>query len=135
MLALAQKTGVINVAFSAAGLVKDMISKVLGMSIQTGVVNVNGATVPGSAPGSTRQQQGGDRAEGSRRRVHHRGRRDRPLRGAGHQHRFERQGLLQEQPDRRRGRQRAAVPGRDMYAQRRKQLEDEAAAARAAPGR
>nr|HNH94942.1 phage tail tape measure protein [Microthrixaceae bacterium] len=47
MLALAQKTGVINVAFSAAGLVKDLVSKVSGMSVQAGIVNLNGATTGG----------------------------------------------------------------------------------------
>jgi hypothetical protein len=47
MLALAHKTGAINVAFSAAGLVKDMVQKVAGMSIAATVVNVNGASVNG----------------------------------------------------------------------------------------
>ena len=60
MLALAQKTGVINVAFSAAGLVKDLVSKVSGMSVQAAVVNVNGGVggatgiIPGAAGGATK---------------------------------------------------------------------------------
>ncbi len=135
MLALAQKTGVINVAFSAAGLVKDMISKVLGMSIQAGVVNVNGATVPGSAPGSTPGSSKAATALKVLGAV--------SIIAAGATALYAAQvtntdsnakGYYKNNPTGGGAGNAPLSQAGDMYAQRRKQLEDEAAAARAAAG-
>jgi len=55
-LAVLQKTGAINVAFSGANLAKDLLAKVTGMNVQAGVVNVagaaGGAPVPAGAAGA-----------------------------------------------------------------------------------
>ena len=135
MLALAQKTGVINVAFSAAGLVKDMISKVLGMSIQAGVVNVNGATVPGSAPGLTPGSSKAATALKVLGAV--------SIIAAGATALYAAQvtntdsnakGYYKNNPTGGGAGNAPLSQAGDMYAQRRKQLEDEAAAARAAAG-
>lgn len=52
-LAVLQKTGVIQVAFSAVNAVKDLFAKVTGMNVTAGHVSVNGpaGAVPGGAAG------------------------------------------------------------------------------------
>ena len=42
MLAIAQKTGVLSIAFKGLDLAKNLIARIAGMSVQAGVVNVNG---------------------------------------------------------------------------------------------
>lgn len=51
MLAIAQKTGVLSIAFKGLDLAKTLFMKLTGMNVQAGVVNVNGAGggVPGKA--------------------------------------------------------------------------------------
>ncbi len=48
MLAIAQKTGVLSIAFKGLDLAKNLVARIAGMFVQAGVVNVNG--VPGAAP-------------------------------------------------------------------------------------
>lgn len=47
MLALAQKTGVLQIAVTGVNLIKDVIMKMLGMTITAAVVNVNGPVAGG----------------------------------------------------------------------------------------
>lgn len=42
MLAIAQKTGVLSIAFKGLDFAKNLIARIAGMSVQAGVVNVNG---------------------------------------------------------------------------------------------
>ena len=50
MLAIAQKTGVLSIAFKGLDLAKNLVARIAGMSVQAGVVNVNG--VPGKGGGA-----------------------------------------------------------------------------------
>ncbi len=50
MLAIAQKTGVLSIAFKGFDLVKTFVQKLAGMTIQAAVVNVNGAGGLGATP-------------------------------------------------------------------------------------
>ena len=51
MLAIAQKTGVLSIAFKGLDFAKNLIARIAGMSVQAGVVNVNGAA-PGGKGGA-----------------------------------------------------------------------------------
>ncbi len=50
MLAIAQKTGALSIAFKGLDIAKNLFAKVAGMSVQAAVVNVNGK---GGVPGKT----------------------------------------------------------------------------------
>ena len=52
MLAIAQKTGALSIAFKGLDLAKNLLSKVTGMSVQAGIVKVNGPSTPTPDKGS-----------------------------------------------------------------------------------
>jgi len=56
MLAIAQKTGVLSIAFKGLDIAKNLFAKVGGMAVQAAVVKINGGvtdTIPGGGDGKT----------------------------------------------------------------------------------
>ena len=65
MLAIAQKTGVLSIAFKGLDLAKNLVAKIAGMVVQAGTVIVNGAAGAGSTAASGASAAAGNAGKGA----------------------------------------------------------------------